>query len=149
MSVPPSAGPEAEGRPTAGYYPDPSIPGYVRYWDGDRWLPGTSRPAPSDGEALPPPRAAAHAGASPMSFVPPPAPFPERTSLRCRRAPRRCPGPPHCPAPPRCPGPTRPPRWRSPGRSTWTRPRACRCRSPPGRLSLRAAGTRMPRSSTA
>ncbi|MFC6985072.1 RDD family protein [Streptomyces cirratus] len=33
-----------------GYYPDPSIPGYVRYWNGSAWVPGTSRPAtPADG----------------------------------------------------------------------------------------------------
>ncbi|MGW7057801.1 RDD family protein [Streptomyces sp. NPDC054904] len=32
-----------------GYYPDPSIPGYVRYWNGAAWVPGTSRPAaPAD-----------------------------------------------------------------------------------------------------
>ncbi|MGW0395677.1 RDD family protein [Streptomyces sp. NPDC003042] len=32
-----------------GYYPDPSIPGYVRYWSGASWVPGTSRPAaPAD-----------------------------------------------------------------------------------------------------
>ncbi|MFE1794098.1 DUF2510 domain-containing protein, partial [Streptomyces sp. NPDC059525] len=30
-----------------GYYPDPSIPGYVRYWNGAAWVPGTSRPAPA------------------------------------------------------------------------------------------------------
>ncbi|WP_412077876.1 RDD family protein [Streptomyces xanthophaeus] len=30
-----------------GYYPDPSIPGYVRYWNGASWVPGTSRPAPA------------------------------------------------------------------------------------------------------
>jgi len=76
MSVPPSAGSEAEGHPSAGYYPDPSIPGYVRYWDGDRWQPGTSRPAPSGGEFLAPPRAAAPAGVPSMGFVPPPAPQP-------------------------------------------------------------------------
>ncbi|MFD7260857.1 RDD family protein [Streptomyces sp. NPDC059874] len=28
-----------------GYYPDPSIPGFVRYWNGLSWVPGTSRPA--------------------------------------------------------------------------------------------------------
>ncbi|MFD9356485.1 DUF2510 domain-containing protein, partial [Streptomyces sp. NPDC060031] len=28
-----------------GYYPDPSIPGFVRYWNGASWVPGTSRPA--------------------------------------------------------------------------------------------------------
>ncbi|MFE1715775.1 DUF2510 domain-containing protein, partial [Streptomyces sp. NPDC058728] len=30
-----------------GYYPDPSIPGFVRYWNGAAWVPGTSRPAPA------------------------------------------------------------------------------------------------------
>ena len=34
--------------PEAGYYADPSIPGYIRYWDGTQWVPGTSRPAPSE-----------------------------------------------------------------------------------------------------
>jgi uncharacterized RDD family membrane protein YckC len=32
--------------PEAGYYADPSIPGYIRYWDGSQWVPGTSQPAP-------------------------------------------------------------------------------------------------------
>ncbi|GAA3371999.1 RDD family protein [Streptomyces sannanensis] len=35
-----------DGSPSAGYYPDPSIPGYVRFWNGAAWVPGTSRPAP-------------------------------------------------------------------------------------------------------
>ncbi|MFD8853191.1 RDD family protein [Streptomyces sp. NPDC059604] len=35
--------------PREGYYPDPSIPGYVRYWNGSSWVPGTSRPAPEQG----------------------------------------------------------------------------------------------------
>ncbi|WP_042406970.1 DUF2510 domain-containing protein, partial [Streptacidiphilus carbonis] len=69
-AVPPSAGPETD--PSAGYYPDPSIPGFVRYWDGLGWLPGTSRPAPGPGEVLPPPRAAARPGGPTMRFVPPP-----------------------------------------------------------------------------
>ncbi|MEU3406748.1 RDD family protein [Streptomyces sp. NPDC006670] len=34
-----------------GYYPDPSIPGYVRYWNGAAWVPGTSRPAPDPAPA--------------------------------------------------------------------------------------------------
>ena len=45
------------GEPAPGYYPDPSVPGFVRYWNGG-WVPGTSRPAPAPGEQLPPPRAA-------------------------------------------------------------------------------------------
>ncbi|MFE9254800.1 RDD family protein [Streptomyces sp. NPDC006879] len=28
-----------------GFYPDPSVPGFVRYWNGQAWAPGTSRPA--------------------------------------------------------------------------------------------------------
>ena len=70
-AVPPSAGPETDG-PSAGYYPDPSIPGFVRYWDGLGWLPGTSRPAPGPDEVLPPPRAAARPSGPTMRFVPPP-----------------------------------------------------------------------------
>ncbi|MFJ8231440.1 RDD family protein [Streptomyces sp. NPDC094448] len=41
--------------PGQGYYPDPSIPGYVRYWNGAAWVPGTSRPAPEGGAATPAP----------------------------------------------------------------------------------------------
>ncbi|MCM2413844.1 RDD family protein [Streptomyces sp. RKAG290] len=51
MSAPtPAPGDES---PREGYYPDPSIPGYVRYWNGASWVPGTSRPAPQQGEAMP------------------------------------------------------------------------------------------------
>ncbi|MFI1397777.1 RDD family protein [Streptomyces sp. NPDC020681] len=51
MSAPTPA--TGDGSPTPGYYPDPSIPGYVRYWNGAAWVPGTSRPAPRTGEAMP------------------------------------------------------------------------------------------------
>ncbi|MFC8224699.1 RDD family protein [Streptomyces sp. NPDC057287] len=51
MSAPtPAPGDES---PREGYYPDPSIPGYVRYWNGASWVPGTSRPAPPQGETTP------------------------------------------------------------------------------------------------
>lgn len=50
MSAPTPA--PGDDRPREGYYPDPSIPGYVRYWNGASWVPGTSRPAPTDGESL-------------------------------------------------------------------------------------------------
>ncbi|MEU6844819.1 RDD family protein [Streptomyces sp. NPDC046716] len=61
MSAPTPA--PGDDRPREGYYPDPSIPGYVRYWNGAAWVPGTSRPAPSDGEQLPaPPGASAQPG---------------------------------------------------------------------------------------
>ncbi|AVH58502.1 MULTISPECIES: RDD family protein [Streptomyces] len=68
MSAPTPA--PGDDRPREGYYPDPSIPGYVRYWNGAAWVPGTSRPAPSDGEPLAPPP-----GARPAR-VPAPAPAP-------------------------------------------------------------------------
>ncbi|MFD3786283.1 RDD family protein [Streptomyces cyaneofuscatus] len=44
MSAPTPA--PGDDSPREGYYPDPSIPGYVRYWNGASWVPGTSRPAP-------------------------------------------------------------------------------------------------------
>ncbi|MEU9605232.1 RDD family protein [Streptomyces sp. NPDC048057] len=46
MSAPTPNG--GDGSPAPGYYPDPSIPGYVRYWNGASWVPGTSRPAPKE-----------------------------------------------------------------------------------------------------
>ncbi|MFJ3665906.1 RDD family protein [Streptomyces sp. NPDC090106] len=57
MSAPTPA--PGDDRPREGYYPDPSIPGYVRYWNGVSWVPGTSRPAPSDGASPAPPAAPA------------------------------------------------------------------------------------------
>ncbi|MEU9860393.1 RDD family protein [Streptomyces sp. NPDC047971] len=71
MATPPGAGGEV---PQAGYYPDPSIPGYIRYWNGGAWVPGTSRPAPKEGEAPP----AAPAGAMPAgpALAPNPSPAP-------------------------------------------------------------------------
>ncbi|MFI0238932.1 RDD family protein [Streptomyces sp. NPDC016845] len=62
MSAPTPA--PGDDRPREGYYPDPSIPGYVRYWNGAAWVPGTSRPAPSEGETLPTPAGAAPPPAS-------------------------------------------------------------------------------------
>src|SRR5947207_726051 len=64
--------------PTPGYYPDPSVPGFVRYWGGTAWVPGTSRPAPKDGEVLQPPRFASRQPASVSArYVPPPVVAPE------------------------------------------------------------------------
>ncbi|MFE1228571.1 RDD family protein [Streptomyces sp. NPDC058745] len=74
MATPPGGGGEV---PQAGYYPDPSIPGYIRYWNGAAWVPGTSRPAPGDGEAPPTAPAPSAAGPAPMpSPAPAPAPAP-------------------------------------------------------------------------
>ncbi|MGW6583645.1 RDD family protein [Streptomyces globisporus] len=65
MSAPtPAPGDES---PREGYYPDPSIPGYVRYWNGASWVPGTSRPAPRQtGPAATTPAPAAGAQTAPV-----------------------------------------------------------------------------------
>ncbi|MEU0410445.1 RDD family protein [Streptomyces griseorubiginosus] len=65
MSAPTPA--PGDDRPREGYYPDPSIPGYVRYWNGASWVPGTSRPAPADGEPLAPPPGSGPAPSGPAS----------------------------------------------------------------------------------
>ncbi|MFI5533493.1 RDD family protein [Kitasatospora sp. NPDC051853] len=64
--------------PLPGYYPDPSVPGFVRYWGGASWVPGTSRPAPVAGEHLEPPRGVAQRPANLAAAAPPPpvVPFP-------------------------------------------------------------------------
>ncbi|GAA3054853.1 RDD family protein [Streptomyces glomeratus] len=62
MSAPTPA--PGDDRPREGYYPDPSIPGYVRYWNGVAWVPGTSRPAPTDGTPPAPPSSTDPAGPS-------------------------------------------------------------------------------------
>ncbi|MFE7632522.1 RDD family protein [Kitasatospora sp. NPDC057518] len=61
--------------PEPGYYPDPSIPGFIRYWGGSAWVPGTSRPAPAEGEVPAPPRYATRPpvpGGPAARAVPPP-----------------------------------------------------------------------------
>ncbi|WP_282695583.1 RDD family protein [Streptomyces sp. CC208A] len=73
MATPPGGGGEV---PQAGYYPDPSIPGYIRYWNGGAWVPGTSRPAPKDGEAAPVPPASALPAGPVLAPSPAPAPVP-------------------------------------------------------------------------
>ncbi|MFE1319327.1 RDD family protein [Kitasatospora phosalacinea] len=54
-----------------GYYPDPSVPGFIRYWAGHAWVPGTSRPAPAPGEPLDPPRFVARYLTAPPYALPP------------------------------------------------------------------------------
>ncbi|MER7539104.1 RDD family protein [Streptomyces sp. NPDC097704] len=71
MATPPGGGGEV---PQAGYYPDPSIPGYIRYWNGGAWVPGTSRPAPADGEVPSQPPAAAIPAGPILASGPAPAP---------------------------------------------------------------------------
>ncbi|MFB4197653.1 RDD family protein [Streptomyces carpaticus] len=70
MSSPPAG--SAGGSPGPNWYPDPSIPGYIRYWNGATWMPGTSRPEPRDGEAMPapPPGAPAPGAAAPAGQPP-------------------------------------------------------------------------------
>ncbi len=69
-----TSGGGSEEAPHEGYYPDPSIPGYVRYWNGAAWVPGTSRPQPAAGEVLAPPPNSTPPGGS--SAPPPSAPRP-------------------------------------------------------------------------
>lgn len=71
MSAPPSG--SANGSTTAGYYPDPSIPGYIRYWDGMAWVPGTSRPEPRSGESTPTSPTDSQQPPEPADAVPPAA----------------------------------------------------------------------------
>ncbi|MFD8969612.1 RDD family protein [Streptomyces sp. NPDC059568] len=90
MATPPGDGGNV---PREGFYPDPSIPGYVRYWNGAAWVPGTSRPAPQgDGTTPGTPAAPAAPGASAAPFVdetgpvfldeePPGGPRPEPASV--------------------------------------------------------------------
>ncbi|MEU3143534.1 MULTISPECIES: RDD family protein [unclassified Streptomyces] len=59
MSAPTPA--PGDDTPREGFYPDPSIPGYVRYWNGASWVPGTSRPAPEGSGAPLAPSASAGA----------------------------------------------------------------------------------------
>lgn len=80
----PLSGP-ASGSPTPGYYPDPSIPGYIRYWNGDAWVPGTSRPEPRDGDPVPaPPPEAASASATSPPTTAEPAPAEETGTFRAQ-----------------------------------------------------------------
>ncbi|GHA70900.1 RDD family protein [Streptomyces termitum] len=73
MATPPGGGGEV---PQAGYYPDPSIPGYIRFWNGGAWVPGTSRPAPKEDEAAPAPPASAHPAGPVLAPSPAPNPSP-------------------------------------------------------------------------
>ncbi|AEW94315.1 MULTISPECIES: RDD family protein [Streptomycetaceae] len=125
-----SAGAGSNG-PRAGYYPDPSIPGYVRYWDGTAWVPGTSRPEPKPGEVLAPPPGALDPSA--VQAAPPAAPRPrtvdqsgvmfldEDPQAPVAEVPKDEPAPP-APAAPSAwgTGPARPPA-AGQGRVTWGR----------------------------
>ncbi|WP_031127331.1 RDD family protein [Streptomyces exfoliatus] len=79
MATPPGGGGEV---PQAGYYPDPSIPGYIRYWNGGAWVPGTSRPAPKEDEVPPGPPASAIPAGPLLASSPAPAPVPVRQAER-------------------------------------------------------------------
>jgi RDD family/Protein of unknown function (DUF2510) len=78
------------GNPSAGYYADPSVPGYIRYWDGSEWVAGSSRPAPEEPAARPqsPVQDGAGAGAGarrygqvPKQFTPSPTQAPSPTQV--------------------------------------------------------------------
>ncbi|MGW1771544.1 RDD family protein [Streptomyces sp. NPDC002104] len=80
-----------------GYYPDPSIPGYVRFWNGLNWVPGTSRPAAPADETGPV--------------------FLDQTGMsEALREPERRPTPRHAPAPAPVPAPA-PASWPEPAGS--------------------------------
>ncbi|MFI9308549.1 RDD family protein [Streptomyces triculaminicus] len=78
MSAPISG--SADSSPASGYYPDPSIPGYIRYWSGTAWVPGTSRPAPAAGEPMPAPPAGA--APAPLPALAAPVPPTPRAAVR-------------------------------------------------------------------
>lgn len=92
MSAPtPAPGDES---PREGYYPDPSIPGYVRYWNGASWVPGTSRPAPRQtGPAATAPAPAAGAQSAPVEETGPIF-FDEEDGLQDGQGPRPAPAHP-------------------------------------------------------
>ncbi|MFF4169942.1 RDD family protein [Streptomyces sp. NPDC001744] len=112
MATPPGGGGEV---PQAGYYPDPSIPGYIRYWNGSAWVPGTSRPAPpEDGTRSPAPvaqggPAAAPAPAQVSAPARPAAPVPAQG-----QAPDRVESPDRAQVPDRTPARSQPPASRAP-----------------------------------
>jgi len=71
------------GNPPAGYYADPSVPGYIRYWDGNEWVAGSSRPAPEQRSVGPQQgltqSGARHYGQAPQQHAPNPTPVPTQT----------------------------------------------------------------------
>ncbi|ARQ70437.1 RDD family protein [Streptomyces marincola] len=77
MSSPPAGSPPSSGNagggPGPNWYPDPSIPGYIRYWNGTAWVPGSSRPEPREGEPVPTPPSGAAAGPAVAAPAVPPA----------------------------------------------------------------------------
>ncbi|MFJ2752402.1 RDD family protein [Streptomyces sp. NPDC087297] len=94
-----------------GYYPDPSIPGYIRYWNGAAWVPGTSRPAPQPApaaQAAPPAAAAAPAargGHGPRADETGPVFLDETSMTEALPEPAPAPAPAHVPAPAPAPAP--------------------------------------------
>ncbi|MEV6779821.1 RDD family protein [Streptomyces syringium] len=86
MSAPTSG--SADGSPAFGWYPDPSIPSYIRFWSGVAWVPGTSRPAPAEGEPMPAPPAGVAPVAAPALAAPVP-PVPQPASPAPRQTPRQ------------------------------------------------------------
>ncbi|MFB6835559.1 RDD family protein [Streptomyces sp. NPDC056361] len=110
MATPPGGGEEV---PQAGYYPDPSIPGYIRYWNGGAWVPGTSRPAPPEGQVPPQPPASAIPAGPILASGPTPAPVQPSARATARPAeptePLRHTDPARTPEPARHTGPARTP----------------------------------------
>jgi uncharacterized RDD family membrane protein YckC len=103
MSAPTPA--PGDDRPREGYYPDPSIPGYVRYWNGAAWVPGTSRPAPAGGESLAPPGPASVEATGPHFFDEDPPGGQAAATPAAGAPPAAPPGTPAAPAAPATPAP--------------------------------------------
>ena len=107
--------------PPAGYYADPSVPGYIRYWDGNEWVAGSSRPAPEQPAEAPSAQDASgqrpvgrqqglsqsgarHYGQAPQRHAP--NPTPSQTSVPSSSAPTPMPFAQPAPAPTPTPLPT-------------------------------------------
>nr|WSX79277.1 RDD family protein [Streptomyces sp. NBC_00899] len=124
MSAPPSgsSGSSSSASPAPGYYPDPSIPNYIRYWSGSGWVPGTSRPAPEGVQPAPAQQAVDESG--PMFLDADPS-----APVAVQGVPE---APPPAPAPPPpAPAPAPPPVAAAEAPQAWPRPAAAGSELPP------------------
>ena len=98
-----------------GWYPDPSTPGQLRYWDGNQW---TAHTHPGAGAVQPPPATAPpQPSPPPQPAQPPPPPQPPPSVARMPDGTpvgRQYAGPPHQGYAPRPPSRLRRPWWQRP-----------------------------------
>ncbi|SHK91789.1 RDD family protein [Actinacidiphila paucisporea] len=141
MSAPPSgsSGSSSSASPAPGYYPDPSIPNYIRYWNGFGWVPGTSQPAPA---AAPPAvdesgpmfldaDPSAPAAVQGVPEAPIPAPAAEPAPGWPATAPSPAPAPPLPPSPEPAPAPAPAAEPPAPAPAAWPAPAASGGELPP------------------